>query len=67
MRDGFPTETHMRMSSEEAHSLLGQRACALRERLSLPQNFVLSFEALFGFNIRKLNTWHSNYNNYFIT
>jgi hypothetical protein len=28
MRAGFPTGTHRRRSSEEAHSLLGQRVCA---------------------------------------
>jgi hypothetical protein len=27
MRAGFPTGTHMRRSSEGAHSLLGQRVC----------------------------------------
>jgi hypothetical protein len=33
----FPTETRRCRSSEEAHSLLGQRVCACRERLMLPQ------------------------------
>jgi hypothetical protein len=32
MRDGFPTVTHRRRSSDGAQSLLGRRVCALRER-----------------------------------
>jgi hypothetical protein len=32
MRAGYPTGTHKRRSSNGAHSLLGQRVCALRER-----------------------------------
>jgi hypothetical protein len=28
MRDGFSTETRRHMSSDGAHSLLGQRVCA---------------------------------------
>jgi hypothetical protein len=44
---GFPTWTHRRRPSEEAHSLLGQRVCALCERKPLPQNSALSFEVLF--------------------
>jgi hypothetical protein len=47
-RAGFPTGTHRCRSSEEAHSLLGRRACAYRERWTLPQKLWLSFEAHFG-------------------
>jgi hypothetical protein len=32
MRAGFPIETRRRRSSDGAHSLLGRRVCALRER-----------------------------------
>jgi hypothetical protein len=32
MRAGFPIGTRRCRSSEEAHSLLGQRVCAYRER-----------------------------------
>jgi hypothetical protein len=48
MRAGFPTGTHRCRSFEEAHSLLGRRACAYRERRTLPQKLLLSFEAHFG-------------------
>jgi hypothetical protein len=33
MRDGFPTGTHRRRSSDEAHSLLGRRVCAFKLHL----------------------------------
>jgi hypothetical protein len=49
MSAGFPTVTQMCRSSEEAHSLLGQRVCAYRERQTISQKLWLSFEALFGF------------------
>jgi hypothetical protein len=48
MRTGFPTGTHRYWSYEEAHSLLGRRVCAYRERWTLLQNSELSFEASFG-------------------
>jgi hypothetical protein len=35
-RAGFPTGTHRCRSSEEAHSLLGRRVCAYRERQTPP-------------------------------
>jgi hypothetical protein len=47
MRAGFPTGTHRCRSSEEAHSLLGQRVCAYRERRMLSQKLLLSFKAHF--------------------
>jgi hypothetical protein len=36
MRVGFPTETRKCSSSDEAHSLLGQRVCVYHERRTLP-------------------------------
>jgi hypothetical protein len=32
MRDGFPIGTSRHRSFEEAHSLLGQRVCAVRDK-----------------------------------
>jgi hypothetical protein len=69
MRAGFSTGTHRCRSSEEAHSLLGQRVCAYRERqLFLKTNSDLSVEASFGASsFVNPNTWHLICNNHFIT
>jgi hypothetical protein len=56
MRAGFPTGTHRCRSFEEAHSLLGQRVCAYRERRMLPQNSELSFEVSFASSFVNSNT-----------
>jgi hypothetical protein len=65
MRARFPTRTHKCRSSEEAHSLLGQRVCAYRERWTLPQNSELSFEASFEASyFVNSNTWHLICNNF---
>jgi hypothetical protein len=62
---GFPTGTRRCGSSEEVHSLLGRRACAYRERRTLPQKFWLSFEAHFGaLSFVNPNTWHLICNNF---
>jgi hypothetical protein len=47
MRPGFRTGTHMCRSTEEAHSLLGRRGCAYRERHHFRRNSDTSVEASF--------------------
>jgi hypothetical protein len=47
MRAGFPTGTHRCRSTEKAHSLLGQRECAYRERHRFRKNSDISIEASF--------------------
>jgi hypothetical protein len=47
MRAGFPTGTHRCRLIEEAHSLLGRRDCAYRERHRFRKNFDISVEASF--------------------
>jgi hypothetical protein len=65
MRTRFPTGTHRYRSSKEAHSLLGRRLCAYRERLTLRQNSELFFEAFFGASpFVNSNTWHLICNNF---
>jgi hypothetical protein len=67
MRAGFPTGTRMRRLSEEAHSLLGRR-CVLDVRDNrFRKTLLYLLKHSFGLIICKLNTWHSNYNNYFPT
>jgi hypothetical protein len=63
-RAGFPIGTRRCRSSEEVHSLLGWRACAYRERRTLPQKLWLSFEAHFGLSFVNPNIWHLIYNNF---
>jgi hypothetical protein len=59
MRTGFPIGTHRCRSSEEAHSLLGQRVCTYHARWTLSQKFWLSFEASFVASpFVNSNTWH---------
>jgi hypothetical protein len=67
VRVRFPIGTHRRRSSGGAHSLLGE-GCVLdmRETTSVKTLFYL-LKCSFGFNFCKLNTCHSNCNNYFIT
>jgi hypothetical protein len=48
-RAGFPTGTRTCRLSEEAHSLLGRRACAYRERRTLPQNSDYLLKHILGF------------------
>jgi hypothetical protein len=43
----FPTGTRRCRSTEEAHSLLGQRECAYRERHRFRKNSDISVEASF--------------------
>jgi hypothetical protein len=47
MRAELSTGTHRYRSYEEAHSLLGRRMYAYRERLTLSQNSELFFESIF--------------------
>jgi hypothetical protein len=47
MRVGYPTGTHRCRSTEEAHSLLGRRECAYRERHRFRKNSDISIEASF--------------------
>jgi hypothetical protein len=64
-RVGFPTGTRRCRSSEEAHSLLGRRACAYRERRTLLQKLWLSFETHFGaLSFVNPNTCHLICNNF---
>jgi hypothetical protein len=63
-RAGFPTETRRCRSSEEAHSLLGRRACVYRERQTLSQKLWLSFKVPFGLSFVHPNTWHLICNNF---
>jgi hypothetical protein len=64
MRVGFPTETHRCRSSEEAHSLLGWRVCAYRERRMLPQKLWLSLSIFWASSFVNSNTWHLICNNF---
>jgi hypothetical protein len=66
MRDGFHTRTHRCRSSDEGHSLLGQRVCAYHDRqntsaLTLSYPFEAAFVASFFVNS---NTWHLICNNF---
>jgi hypothetical protein len=47
MRARNPTGTHRCRSTEKAHSLLGRRECAYRERHRLRKNSDISAEAYF--------------------
>jgi hypothetical protein len=47
MRARFPTGTHRCRSTEEAHSLLGRRGCAYRERHRFRKNSDIFVEASF--------------------
>jgi hypothetical protein len=51
MRARFPTGTHRCTSTEEAHSLLGQRECAHCERHSFRKNSDISVEASFELHL----------------
>jgi hypothetical protein len=51
MRAGFPTGTRRCRSIEEAHSLLGRRECAYRERHRFRKNSDISAEASFTFHL----------------
>jgi hypothetical protein len=54
MRPGFPSRTHRCRSFEEAHTLLGRRACACRERRMLYKNCDYLLKHLLGFIFYKL-------------
>jgi hypothetical protein len=54
MRARFSTGTNRCRSSEEAHSLLGQRVCAFRDRRTLPQNSDYPLKHILGFILCKL-------------
>jgi hypothetical protein len=47
MKAGFPVETRRCRSTEEAHSLLGRRECAYRERHHFRKNSDISVKASF--------------------
>jgi hypothetical protein len=51
MRAGYPTETRRCRSIEEAHSLLGRKECAYRERHRFRKNSVISVEAPFELHL----------------
>jgi hypothetical protein len=51
MRARFPTGTRKCRSTEEAHSLLGQRECAYRERHRFHKNSDISVEAFFDLRL----------------
>jgi hypothetical protein len=51
MRAGFPTGTRRCRSTENAHSLLGRRECAYRERHRFRKNSDISVEASFELRI----------------
>jgi hypothetical protein len=64
-RAGFPTGTRRCRSSEEVHSLLGRRACAYRERWTLPQKTLIIFWSTFWtLSFINPNTWHLICNNF---
>jgi hypothetical protein len=54
MRTGFPTGTHRCRSTEDAHSLLGQRECAYRERHRFHKNSDIFVEASFELNLLQI-------------
>jgi hypothetical protein len=66
MRVGFPTGTRRCRSSEEAHSLLGWRVCAYRERRTLPQKktLIILWSAFCTLSFVNPNTWHLICNNF---
>jgi hypothetical protein len=51
MRVGFPTGTCRCRSIEEAHSLLGQRECAYRERYHFRKNSNIFVETSFELHL----------------
>jgi hypothetical protein len=51
MRTGFPIGTHRCRSSEEAHSLLGQRVYAYHERYRFRKKPDISIEASFELHL----------------
>jgi hypothetical protein len=67
MRARFPTGTHRCRSLEEAHSLLGQRVCAYRERQRFCKTLIYLWSIFWASSFVKSNTWHLICNNYFIT
>jgi hypothetical protein len=58
MRAGFPTGTHRCRSYEEAHPLLGWRACACHERRMLLQNSNYLWSIFWASSFVNSNTWH---------
>jgi hypothetical protein len=67
MRARFPSETRRCRSSEEAHSLLGRRVCAYRERQCFHKTLIYLLKHLWASSFVNYNTWHLIYNNDFIT
>jgi hypothetical protein len=68
MRAGFPTGTHRCRSTDEAHSLLGWRECAYRERHRFRKKLWYICWSIFwaSFFVNR-KTWHLICNNCFIT
>jgi hypothetical protein len=65
MRAGFSTGTHRCRSSEEAHSLLGWRVSAYRERWTLPQKTLIILWSIFwALSFVNSNTCHLICNNF---
>jgi hypothetical protein len=54
MRARFPTGTRRCRSSEETHSLLGQRMCAYRERQHFHKTLIYLLKHLLSFIFYKL-------------
>jgi hypothetical protein len=54
MRVEFPTRTHRCKSSEEAHSLLGQRVCAYVRDKHFHKTLIYLMKHLLGFIFCKL-------------
>jgi hypothetical protein len=67
MRAGFPTGTHRCRSSEEAHSLLGWKVWAYRERQHFHKTLMYLWSIFWASSFVISNTWHLICNNYFIT
>jgi hypothetical protein len=61
MRTGFPTGTHRCRSTKDAHSLLGQRECAYRERHRFHKNSDISVEASFELNLLQIIKYSTKY------
>jgi hypothetical protein len=67
MRAGFPTRTRSCRSFEEAHSLLGRRVCAYRERQCFRKTLIYLLKHFLASFFINSNTWHLICNNNFIT
>jgi hypothetical protein len=63
-RAGFPTGTRRYWSSEEADSLLWQRACAYRKRHAFTKTLIIFWSTFWALSFINLNTWQLIYNNF---